>query len=735
MIKDFIPRLYQETILGTCIEKNTLVVLPTGLGKTAIAMMLSAQRLRMYPDSKILFLAPTKPLAQQHLLTFEKNFVIETDKMVLFTGEVRPEIRESLWNDAKIIFSTPQGLENDLISNKISLENVSLVVFDEAHRATGDYAYNFAAKQYNQKSKYPRILGLTASPGSDIEKILEVCKNLFIEDVEIRTYDDPDVKPYIKEIDVDWVYIDLPEEIKQVQKYIQACYKSKLVKLKEWGVLKRTDISMISKKEMLLLQGQLHGQALSERNNFVLWNAISVAAEAMKIQHALELLETQGITALHSYFEKLRKEAVNTKVKAVKNLVSDSNFKSAVLLTEKLFESGFEHPKIDVLKGIISKEVSENNKVKIIVFNQYRDSASKILEVLNNLEGVNAKLFVGQLKKGETGLTQKEQKKVMEEFKGNEFNVLISTSVGEEGIDIPKVDLVIFYEPIPSAIRHIQRRGRTGRQEKGRVMVLVANDTRDVGYRWSAHHKEKKMYKILENLKRTLVLRETRQNVLTKYAPQENLKVFADFREKGSGLMKELIDMGVVIDLKKIGVGDYVVSSRVGIEMKTVPDFVDSLIDGRLLQQVKELKENYDKPLIVVEGVEDIYSQRNVHPNAIIGVLATIAISYGIPLLFTKTARESASLVHLIAKREQEETKKEFSLRSDKKPLTLKEQQEYIVSSLPGIGPRLAKPLLNEFKTPKNVMNASETDLQRVEKIGVKKARQIRVVLDTEYTG
>ena len=187
MIKDFEPRLYQQTILGTAAQKNTLVVLPTGLGKTALAFLLSAQRLHHYPNSKILMLAPTKPLCEQHVQTFRNHLDITEDQIALFTGSIKPDKRADLWKEAKIIISTPQGLENDAINLRVKLEEVCLLVLDEAHHATGEYSYVWLAKRYEKLCKFPRILALTASPGSDMEKIKEVCKNLLIERVEVRT--------------------------------------------------------------------------------------------------------------------------------------------------------------------------------------------------------------------------------------------------------------------------------------------------------------------------------------------------------------------------------------------------------------------------------------------------------------------------------------------------------------------------------------------------------------------
>jgi len=734
MLKNFTPRLYQETILSTCNEKNTLVVLPTGMGKTAISMLLAAQRLSNYPKSKILILAPTKPLAEQHLNTFKRHLDFNQDRFVLFTGLVRPEKREELWKDAKFIFSTPQGMENDIISRKINLEDVSLLVFDEAHRATGDYAYTFIAKQYNKLAKYPRILALTASPGSEVEKIEEVCRNLYIEGVEIRTDTDPDVRPYVQEIKADWVEVELPDSFLEIREFLKESFRSKLIEIKKKGFIKSSAIQQIGKKDLISLQSEFHARLAHGSKDFQLMKSISLIAEAIKVQHALELLETQGISSLYKYLEKLESESKITKVKAVKNLVQDLNFKSAFIRTRTLYEANIDHPKLDELKKIIKKQTEKNTNPKIIIFTQYRDTALKISSELAKLGDVKSEIFVGQMKKGETGLSQKKQKEMLDRFSNGRFNCLISTSIGEEGLDIPEVDLVVFYEPIPSAIRHIQRRGRTGRQKKGRMTVLIAKNTRDEGYRWSAFHKERRMHKTLNNLKSKLGLRfEKQQPTLAKYVSGEGVKIIADVREKASGVIKELLELGAELDLKTLKVGDYILSSRVCVEIKSVWDFVNSIIDGRLLQQIKELKINFERPLVVVEGTEDIYSVRKVHPHAIRGMLATIAISYGIPILQTKNYKETASLLNIIAKREQEETTREFSLHGDKKPLTLKEQQEYIVSALPGVGAILAKPLLKKFGSVKKVVNASEDKLKKVGLIGDKKAKRIKHVLDERY--
>ncbi|MBI2655002.1 DEAD/DEAH box helicase [Candidatus Woesearchaeota archaeon] len=734
MIKNFEPRLYQQTILATAAEKNTLVVLPTGMGKTNIFLMLAAQRLKQYPNSKILFIGPTKPLIYQYYAVFREHFSIDENEMSIFTGMVSPEKRAELWKKSKIVFSTPQGLENDIITNKINLGEVCLLGVDEAHRAVGDYAYVFVAKQFMKLSSYPRIIALTASPGSDMEKIQEVCRNLFIEDIEVRTDDDPDVKPYVQEMQIDWVKVDLPKVFTDIQKLLLSFLRDKFEKLKRIGILKKADLRYVSKSDLLQLQADLRGRIASGEKDFAVWNAISMLAEAMKIYHALELLETQGISALQKYFDKLISESKTSKTKAIGSIMADANFKTAMIKARILHEEGVEHPKLIELQNLVDGEVKKNPSMKIMIFNQYRDNALDIIEKLNKISNVKASIFVGQQKKGETGLSQKEQKKMLDDFRNGLFNVLVATSIGEEGLDIPKVDLVVFYEPIPSAIRSIQRRGRTGRQEKGRVIILMVKGTRDEAYRWVAHHKEKKMHMNLLSIRKklNLSLHSKKEIPITKFA-ENKIKIFADYREKGSGTIKELAENNVALSLERLEHADYVVSSRCGIEIKTVEDFVDSIIDGRLLEQIKNLKNNFERPIVVIEGQNDIYSVRNIHHNSILGMMATIAVSYGIPIIQTKNFKETAALLQIIARREQQETGKDFNIHADRKSSTLKEQQEYLVSSFPGINLTLSKPLLKHFKTIKNIVNASAEELQKVEKIGPQKAKQIKDVVDSEY--
>lgn len=376
-----------------------------------------------------------------------------------------------------------------------------------------------------------------------------------------------------------------------------------------------------------------------------------------------------------------------------------------------------------------------------MVFTQYRDSLEMIHQKLEK-EGIKSAKFFGQASRdGEKGLTQKEQKEIIKAFKIGEYDVLLSTSVAEEGIDIPAVDLVILYEPVPSEVRMIQRRGRTGRKRSGRVKVLITNGTRDEGYYWASVNKERRMKHqlidpdVLEELNSNAIERmenEKRVKVLDPTPKKEELPVvFADTREGNSKVIRHLSEMEIDVKVQAMAVGDYQVSDEVVIERKTAKDFVDSIVDKRLFKQARSLMEEFKRPLIILEG-DDLYNGM-INPNAIRGSIASIALDFGISIIPTRNAQDTAAMIKRIAIREQSGEKTPIQIRTDKKPVNLWEQQLFIIESLPNIGPVNAKNLLEHFGTVANIINASESQLQEVEGIGKKTAANIRKVVDSKY--
>lgn len=502
------PREYQERIFETCIQKNCLVVLPTGLGKTLIALMLTVERMKKFPGEKVVFLAPTKPLAEQHLFYFKNNLPELFGALELFTGEVPPEKRQEIWETGDIIFSTPQCVANDVSNGLYSLEDVCLLIEDEAHRCIRNYSYNYLAKKYMETAKHPRILGLTASPGSDIGKIKEICKNLSIEEVELRTRDSSDVAPYLQELEFEKVVLELPEKFQKIREALLGLFNKYVDELRNRKVFWR----MSSKTELINLQKRLMLSISRGNKNFNNLLAASACAQAVKLQHALELLETQTLQGFNKYLRELFSQAAKKQTRGVMRLVSKPEFSFALAASEELLTKGHEHPKIGALRKIIEREFQENDKAKVIVFSQFRETARILCKNLNSIRGVKAKVFVGQAKKavsgsktGEvSGLSQKEQKKIIQDFSNREINVLCATSIGEEGLDIPEVNVVVFYEPVASAIRAIQRAGRTARLMKGKLVMLMTRKTRDEAYFYASRAKEKKMHSAISSIKEDL---------------------------------------------------------------------------------------------------------------------------------------------------------------------------------------------------------------------------------------
>ena len=492
------PREYQSKIIETCKNYNTLVVLPTGLGKTLIALYLAINRKYQFPFSKILFLAPTSPLIEQHFQYFQKNLPELFADLQLFTGSVPAQERKKIFQTSEIIFSTPQCIANDVAHGLYALKEISLLIIDEAHRCLKNYDYTKVVSTYKSQSENPRILGLTASPGSDPDKVRQICKHLDIEEIEVRNRESEDVKPYLKEREHSKIEVPFPIEFQELKILLKRIFDSKIEKLKAMNLL----FGPANKITLLKLQSQLATKV--SPGNWQPMIGMSLTAQAIKISHAIELLETQTLTGLKDYLFSLKKQADEKKSKGVQTLVNSPDFQAVLLSLQHLLSKGVEHPKIEEIAVISENEFKTNPKAKIIIFTQFRETASRIALRLSQISEARPSIFVGQTKKNNIGMNQKEQKSIIEKFKINEINVLIATSIGEEGVDIPEVSAVIFYEPIPSAIRKIQRSGRTARLSPGKIIMLITKDTRDVTHHFVSSAREKKMYKIIEQIKKEL---------------------------------------------------------------------------------------------------------------------------------------------------------------------------------------------------------------------------------------
>ncbi len=795
-------RLYQQTIFAETLKGNTLVVLPTGLGKTIILALLAAKRMEQYPDSFILILAPTKPLVEQHLKTFRKVFNIIEEEIIMLSGAILPEKRVRLWRQGQIIIATPQIVENDLINGRVNLKRCSLLGVDEAHRAVGDYAYVYVAKQYMQQAAHPLILGITASPGSDQTKIQEVCKNLAIRRVETRMETSKDVKPYVQKTEVEWVHIELPEKFKRIKTLLERSLSQKLKQLKSLGWLESANVSSVSRRDLLKLPPQITKQFDKNENVSEIYAALGAVGSAIRLTHALELLETQGISSLLSYFDKMQQEARGKKASQnLLRLLQENALIVSYDIARQIQSEQVEHPKIPALIKIVQETIAEHPTSRILVFTQYRNSAKKLAEILNSLENIHASRFVGQASKaGDKGFSQKKQLEVMQQFRDGVYNCLVATSVGEEGLDVSECDLVVFYDCVPSAIRSIQRRGRTGRKRAGKVVVLITKGTRDEGYFWAARYKERRMKQNLRELAQyskqqpdlqqrsiedffAAASNEQRieedavsteeqidelfilsDEALSKFeaeleqqtsstqpsfssekkaeiakvfqAPPKGLPekaiVIVDTREAKSGIAKELSLFDLNLSLMQLPIGDYILSSRVGVERKDVADFSQSIIDGRLFPQLFELKRAFPIPILIIEG-ETLYGHRALNPEAIRGAIISITLNLDIRVIWTRSMKDTARYLRSIALKEQSKVERKPQIRSEKVPLQTSRLLEFIVAGFPNINTTLAKRLLEKFGSLEAFFNASIDELREVKGIGKKIAEEIKALITASY--
>ena len=501
-------REYQKMIANSAMTKNTMVILPTALGKTIISLLVCINTLYNNREKRILILAPTRPLVNQHRNSFVSCIKLLDDQIAMVTGKIPPHARTTVWNKKviRLVFSTPELVKNDIIERRLSLKDFFLIVFDEAHRAVKDYAYTFIAEQYMQHCTHPLILGLTASPGSEKNKIQEICNNLFIEHLEYKTEEDADVKRYINPIDVKWKWFDLPSEYHYVRSILKTMLEEKLDWLVSRNIIKK-DSRWIFKRDLITIGEQLRYSlnVRLEKERPSLYFALMQQSIALSLMHCIELMESQGFYSLWNFLNRTQLE----ESRSHKLLLNDHRLKEVKGLIQQL---KIEHPKIEYLIKILKErfdsqfnlngnsnltDSASEKKSRVLVFTQYRDTALHIVELLNKSK-IKASRFVGQSEKqGDPGMKQEEQNSILEYFKGGDFNVLVATSIAEEGLDIPEVDLVVFYEPVPTEIRHIQRRGRTGRKNIGSVIILAAKDTIDQRYLDVSRKKIQKMKSVL----------------------------------------------------------------------------------------------------------------------------------------------------------------------------------------------------------------------------------------------
>uniref|UniRef100_A0A2K5Z5I2 FA complementation group M n=1 Tax=Mandrillus leucophaeus TaxID=9568 RepID=A0A2K5Z5I2_MANLE len=399
-------RDYQLHISRAALFCNTLVCLPTGLGKTFIAAVVMYNFYRWFPSGKVVFMAPTKPLVTQQIEACYQVMGIPQSHMAEMTGSTQAFTRKEIWCSKRVLFLTPQVMVNDLSRGACPAAEIKCLVIDEAHKALGNYAYCQVVRELVKYTNHFRILALSATPGSDIKAVQQVITNLLIGQIELRSEDSPDILAYSYERKIEKLIVPLGEELAAIQKtYIQG-----------------------------IQQGVIEGEF----------------AICISLYHGYELLQQMGMRSLYFFL-------------------------------------------CGIMDGTKAENTSEKKRdeTRVMIFSSFRDSVQEIAEMLSQHQPIiRVMTFVGHASgKSTKGFTQKEQLEVVKQFRDGGYNTLVSTCVGEEGLDIGEVDLIICFDSQKSPIRLVQRMGRTGRKRQGRIVVILSEGREERIYNQSQSNK------------------------------------------------------------------------------------------------------------------------------------------------------------------------------------------------------------------------------------------------------
>ncbi|GAB1599128.1 uncharacterized protein LOC115224527 [Argonauta hians] len=497
-------REYQYNIVKEALFTNTLVVLPTGLGKTFIAAVVMFNFYRWYPSGIVLFLAPTKPLVAQQIEACYNIMGIPQSDMAEMTGKQMPASRRQMWDEKRILFLTPQVLINDLTRGTCVAARIKCIVLDEAHKSLGNYAYCQVIREVAKQNPDFRVLALSATPGNTLKSVQEVLTNLMITAVAIRTEECPDVKKYSNERRIETIVVPLGPVIEDIQKKYVEILESIVNRLATRRLLFNMKVQTITKFSVLKARNAFRQKPPQNLSPSAMGCIEGDFGLLITLCHGHELLQLHGLRSFYQYISNM---GDSTSSRSKRELFKNPMF---VQIYEKLrtdYEQNISftqmssqqrsvpyavgHPKLEKLLEIVVNHFKSFQKenghleTRVMIFSQYRNSVTDIAEMLKRERPlVRAMTFIGQSSgKNTKGFTQKEQIKVMKDFRDGGFNTLIATCVGEEGLDIGEVDLIVCFDTCKSPVRLVQRMGRTGRKREGRIIMLVTKGKEEQMYK------------------------------------------------------------------------------------------------------------------------------------------------------------------------------------------------------------------------------------------------------------
>ena len=486
-------RGYQIEATQACIRCSTLLVMPTGFGKTAVQWNCIADALHSNVE-KIIITAPTVGLVEQHRRMILERIQIDESKVRTYTGSDRPAKRGQIWDDATLLIATPQVIRNDVDSGLIQLKDVGLLIIDEAHHAKGNHATAQVADRYRQQASKPWLIAATASPGSTQKAIEQLWKRLDVKQISVQKREDYMLRPYAVDMNIATIRVMLDETTLGLLEPLEAHQFDEINTLRRQGFLAPTEHLTAG----LIEEAAQRASIAISRKDPRGYDAARRISDVRRMHMLLGLLKTQGLRSARSYLdradEQLREGERSTSRFLKKQVIH--NFRKAVQNMDEC------HPKSGLVRQLVEEHLVKNPNERILIFSEYRDTVDHIVEDLNKIPNAVVDRFIGQSKRGRReGMSQKQQLEQLERFRNGEMNVLVATSVGEEGLDVPSASMVLFYEPVPSAIRSIQRRGRTARERSGSVHVLVADDSRDVYVLQASKNREQRMHNVLARMR------------------------------------------------------------------------------------------------------------------------------------------------------------------------------------------------------------------------------------------
>ncbi|XP_044023685.1 Fanconi anemia group M protein [Siniperca chuatsi] len=515
-------REYQLKISEAALFQNTLVCLPTGLGKTFIASVVMYNFYRWYPSGKIVFMAPTKPLVAQQIEACYKVMGIPQAHMAELTGSTAAKQRQEVWRTKRVFFLTPQVMVNDLSRQTCPAQQVKCVVIDEAHKALGNHAYCQVIRQLGSQTLQFRILALSATPGGDTKSVQSVISNLLISHIELRSDESPDIQAHSYQRSVDKVVVPLGETLSAHQaRYLQVLEKF-MSRLVQNRVMAQKDLRTLSKYQLILARDQFRKNPPPNIKGPQQGMLEGDFALCISLYHGYELLMQMGLRSLFFYIQGIM-DGSREMSRARNELQRTPSLMDLYHEMEAMFvkpSAGpdepfiYSHPKLEKLEEVVLQhfraESSPDNKgsgpqevsTRVMIFSSFRESVQEIAAMLNrHAPLIRVMTFMGQASagKGVKGFTQKEQLEVVYRFRQGGFNTLVSTCVGEEGLDIGEVDLIVCFDAQKNPIRLVQRMGRTGRKRQGRIVVILAEGREERTYNQSQSNKRSVYKSIIGN--------------------------------------------------------------------------------------------------------------------------------------------------------------------------------------------------------------------------------------------